>query len=61
MAHVNPIIQFCPDSLQHVPVYGFHRGDVELSQFLKIIWQRWYIDNILDITPEKKVALCEVW
>jgi hypothetical protein len=44
-AHVNPIVHFCPDSLQHVPVYGCHCGDDALSQFLKIIWQGWYADD----------------
>jgi hypothetical protein len=48
-AHVNPIVHFCPDSLQHVPVYGCHSGDDALSQFLKIIWQGWYIDDVLDL------------
>jgi hypothetical protein len=61
MAHVNPIVLFCPDSLQHVPVYGCHSGDDALSQFLKIIWQERYIDNVLDIPPEKEATLCEVW
>jgi hypothetical protein len=28
---------------------------------LKIIWQGWYVDDILDIPPEKEVAWCEVW
>jgi hypothetical protein len=42
-AHVNPIVHFCPDTLQHVPVYGCHSGDDSLSQFLKIIWQGWYM------------------
>jgi hypothetical protein len=42
-AHVNPIVHFCPDSLQHVPVYGCHSGDDALSQFLKIVWQWWYV------------------
>jgi hypothetical protein len=42
-AHVNPIVHFCPDSLQHDSVYGCHRGDDALSQFLKIIWQGWYV------------------
>jgi hypothetical protein len=42
-AHVNPIVHFCPVSLQHVPVYGCHSGDGALSQFLTIIWQRWYV------------------
>jgi hypothetical protein len=27
---------------------------------LKIILQGWYIDDILDIPPEKEVAWCEV-
>jgi hypothetical protein len=45
-AHVNPIIHFCPDSLQHVPVYGCHSGDNALSQFLKIIWQGWYVAGV---------------
>jgi hypothetical protein len=60
-AHVNPIIHFCPDSLQHVPVYGCHSGDDALSQFLKIIWQGWYVDDVLDIPPEKEFSRCEVW
>jgi hypothetical protein len=42
-AHVNPIVHFCPDSVHHVPVYGCHSGNDALSQFLKIIWQRWYV------------------
>jgi hypothetical protein len=59
-ANVNPIVHFCPDSLQHVPVYGCHSDDDALSQFLKIIWQGWYVDDVLDIPPEKEVARCEV-
>jgi hypothetical protein len=58
--HVNPIVHFCPDSLQHVPVCGCHSADA-LSQFLKIIWQGWYVDDVLDMPPEKDVARCEVW
>jgi hypothetical protein len=27
---------------------------------LKIIWQGWYVDDVLDIPPEKEVARCEV-
>jgi hypothetical protein len=30
-AHVNPIVHFCPDCLQHVPVYGCHCGDDALD------------------------------
>jgi hypothetical protein len=26
-AHVNLIVHFCPDSLQHIPVYGCHSDD----------------------------------
>jgi hypothetical protein len=37
------IVHICPHSLQHVPVYGCHSGDDALSQFLKIIWQGWYV------------------
>jgi hypothetical protein len=33
------------------PVYGCHSGDDALSQFLKIIWHGWYVDDILDIPP----------
>jgi hypothetical protein len=61
MSHINPIVRFCSDFLQHVLVYGCHSGDHVLSQFLKIIWQGWYVDSVLDIPPEKDVARCEVW
>jgi hypothetical protein len=31
------------------PVYSCHSGDDAMSQFLKIIWQGWYVDDVLDI------------
>jgi hypothetical protein len=52
---------FCPDSFQHVPVYVCHSDDDVLSQFLKIIWQGWYTDDVFGILSEKEVAQCEVW
>jgi hypothetical protein len=50
-AHINLIVHFCPDYLRHVPVYGCLSGDEALSQFLKIIRQGWYVDDVLDIPP----------
>jgi hypothetical protein len=32
-----------------------------MSRFLKIIWQGWYIDDILDVPPEQEVTQYEVW
>jgi hypothetical protein len=55
-AHVNPIVHFCPDSLQHVRVYGSHSGIDTLSQFLNIILQGWYVDDVLGIPPENEVG-----
>jgi hypothetical protein len=28
---------------------------------LKIVWQGWYVDDVLAIPPEKEVTRCEVW
>jgi hypothetical protein len=58
--HVNPMVHFCPDSLQHAPVYGCHSGDDALSQFLKIIWQGWYVDDVLDMPPSRCTYVTEL-
>jgi hypothetical protein len=39
---------------------GCHSGDDALSQFLKINWQRWYVDDVLDI-PRAVAQLLQSW
>jgi hypothetical protein len=39
------------------PVSGCHSGDDALSQFLKIIWQGWYVDDVLKYPRERSRTL----
>jgi hypothetical protein len=47
-AHVNPIVEFCPDSLQHVPVYGCHDA-LDLTQYDFFIWE--YVKDVFYAPP----------
>jgi hypothetical protein len=48
MAHVNPIVHFCPDSLQHVPVYGCHSGD-DLTPCDFCVWG--HVQDVVYVPP----------
>jgi hypothetical protein len=50
-AHVNPIVHFCPDCLQHVPVCGCHSGDdaLDLIQCEFFLWG--YVKDVVYISP----------
>jgi hypothetical protein len=50
-AHDNPIVHFCPDSLQHVPVYGCHSGDdaLDLTPCDFFLWG--YVKDVVYVPP----------
>jgi hypothetical protein len=50
-AHVNPVVHFCPDSLQDVPVYGCHSGDDALDLTLCDFFLWGYVKDVVHVPP----------
>jgi hypothetical protein len=50
-SHINPIVHFCQNSLQHVPVYGCHSGDdaTDLTSCDFFLWG--YVKDVVYVSP----------
>ena len=53
-ADVYPETQLTPYTLQHFPVDLIYGCANACSQFLKVFWQRWHKNLVLNEAPEKK-------
>jgi hypothetical protein len=59
--NINTIIEFVPNSMQHVSGDGFTGGSDSYLQFRDTCGKRRNINLILDLTPQKEITWGCIW
>jgi hypothetical protein len=59
-AHIQPIDNFLPDSLQHIRCYSSRSDHSSILQLLQIPRQWWQVDNVFRVAAQEEIAVCEV-
>jgi hypothetical protein len=59
-AHIQPIVNFLPDSLQHIRCDSSQSSHNSILQLLHVPEQWWHVGIVFHIAPQVEIAGCQV-
>jgi hypothetical protein len=59
-AHIQPIVNFFPGSLQHIRCYSSQSSHNSILQVLQIPGKLWHVDSVFHTAPQEEIAGCQV-